>query len=63
MTDRVLATASVLEDGGSFFYSLDDGASRVGPYDSQEAATEAATAFLTETYTRFVQEALFGDQK
>lgn len=60
MTDKTIVTASIIEEAGEFFFSLDDGASRAGPYPSQEAAEEAVTALLEESFTRFAEEALFG---
>lgn len=66
MTDlggTTVATVTIEEDEGDFFYSLDGGASRVGPYETEVAATRAATALLETAYAEFVKAQLFGEQK
>jgi hypothetical protein len=62
LTDRVIANVSVEEDDddGKFYYSLDGGLTRTGPFDDEVAATQAATDFLTTSFTTWAQDALFG---
>lgn len=65
MTDMnaTVATISVIEDEGGFFYSLDHGASRVGPFETEGAATDAASDMLTEAFADMARQALFGETK
>lgn len=63
MTEKVIANVSVIEDEAEFFFSLDDGASRVGPFETQEAAVGAASDFLAETFAAAAKAALFGEPK
>lgn len=64
MTERTLATITVEDDEeGNFFYSLDDGASRVGPFESKDAAVEAASEMIAEAFAKAAKAALFGEKK
>lgn len=56
-------TVTVSEDEGQFFFSLDHGASRAGPFDTEEAATDAASDLIADAYAEMMRKALFGDTK
>lgn len=63
MTDRTLATIEIEEKPEGFFFSLDDGASLAGPFETQEAAIEAASELLGQSFGQLLEQALFGEQK
>ncbi|NKX37738.1 hypothetical protein HGG70_07375 [Rhodobacteraceae bacterium R_SAG4] len=60
MTDKTIVSASIFDEAGEFFFTLEDGASRVGPYATQELAEQALSDLLEQSFTRFAEEALFG---
>lgn len=47
MTETILS-ADVFSEGEEFFFTLDSGETRTGPFPTQEVATESATKTLTE---------------
>lgn len=66
MTDlgcNTVATVTIEEVDGKFFFSLDGGASRAGPYDTEEAATAAVTTMMQEAFANLALKTLFGEQK
>lgn len=60
MPSETLASVEILNEPEGSFYSLDGGASRIGPFKSEEVATTAAMTFLEQQFTAFVKSALFG---
>lgn len=63
MTDKLAVTLTVEPDEqtGKFWYSLDGGASRVGAYDNEDLAVEAALSFLGESIAQATKVAIIGD--
>lgn len=62
MSNRVLATINVEEMESGFYYSL-DGKQPVGPFSSEEEATDKALEFLEGAMTRLVEQFITGETK
>lgn len=63
MTERTLVSAEVFEEDNQFFFTLDGGASRSAPYQTQEAAVEAVSELLTSSFEDLTKTLLTGDSK
>lgn len=63
MTDKLIATITIEPDevSGKFYYSLDGGETRVGPYDSEEEAADASSDFLGDAFAQLAKKTLFGE--
>lgn len=63
MTDKTLAQVHIEEEDGSFFFLLSGAASRAGPFETKEAAIDAATEFLAQTFVSLLSSAITGEPK
>lgn len=60
MNNRILATVTVEEMESGFYYLL-EGKPPVGPFPSEEIATEKAIEFLQGAMTRLVEQYINGE--
>jgi hypothetical protein len=60
MSERILATVTVEQMESGFYFALPD-RPPVGPFSTEEEATEKALAFLEGAFTRLVEQFITGE--